>query len=627
MGIPVDASWLAYAFLLLFRIAVGPFLPGYVHPDEFFQGGQELFYGCPPTVPWEFEPDHALRSVIPPTLMTWAPLQMYRGLRFLARRAIGRCGSIDGTGSFSGAEVLVVPRIACSLMSVFFVDRSVWSICSAVDKPNKGDGRGGVPVPVLLVASAWPTLVMMTRPFSNSMESYVFASLMATVWKVTIGDESSVGFFFCWKIGMLCALGIFTRFTFAFFAVPILLCLLKHLSQMFGIQTSVLWRKIGWMAVFFAVLSLGIVMADTAFYLLRRHEASTLSSHRDNVLLPLDFSSLVVTPFNALAYNIKTSNLKDHGLHPRWTHAIVNMLIMYGPLTLATYFWIATKLLHSVGRTLKGSKLAEGDFLMVPASVVLFGLGLLSIAPHQEPRFLLPLLVPLVLLGEKAIRRFPKTGACTWVLFNLVLLTLFGVLHQGGVTKSLLAVGSMAPWGRQKQPTSWIYMRTYMPPTFLTRLPSDAASDAKTCSNHDEQGLCNQASHDSFGRRLDDACQKEEVYVVDLKGSSLKKLNGVIQTELACSDQFRGSRGNVFLYLVAPDAKQDGENHYPGFSLSPAGREGHFQLSNETYAWHLISSHGPHLTTEDFPPFGGSLAEFYNMLTLNVYNISCAEIV
>lgn len=42
--------------------------PGYVHPDEFFQGGQELFAGlllgvrgC--LVPWEFRPQHAVRSV------------------------------------------------------------------------------------------------------------------------------------------------------------------------------------------------------------------------------------------------------------------------------------------------------------------------------------------------------------------------------------------------------------------------------------------------------------------------------------------------------------------------------------------------------------------------------------
>jgi hypothetical protein len=51
-----------YALLIVLRVLVGVFLTGYVHPDEFFQGGQELFFGCPPFVPWELEPRHAVRS-------------------------------------------------------------------------------------------------------------------------------------------------------------------------------------------------------------------------------------------------------------------------------------------------------------------------------------------------------------------------------------------------------------------------------------------------------------------------------------------------------------------------------------------------------------------------------------
>eukprot|EP00551_Chaetoceros_affinis_P013204 CAMPEP_0203685960 /NCGR_PEP_ID=MMETSP0090-20130426/48818_1 /ASSEMBLY_ACC=CAM_ASM_001088 /TAXON_ID=426623 /ORGANISM="Chaetoceros affinis, Strain CCMP159" /LENGTH=126 /DNA_ID=CAMNT_0050555175 /DNA_START=99 /DNA_END=476 /DNA_ORIENTATION=+ len=32
--------------VLIFLRAVTCAFPGYIHPDEFFQGGQELFYGC-----------------------------------------------------------------------------------------------------------------------------------------------------------------------------------------------------------------------------------------------------------------------------------------------------------------------------------------------------------------------------------------------------------------------------------------------------------------------------------------------------------------------------------------------------------------------------------------------------
>ena len=37
---------LIYGLLLLVRILITTRLSGYIHPDEFFQGGQELFYGC-----------------------------------------------------------------------------------------------------------------------------------------------------------------------------------------------------------------------------------------------------------------------------------------------------------------------------------------------------------------------------------------------------------------------------------------------------------------------------------------------------------------------------------------------------------------------------------------------------
>ncbi len=67
---PPPWSYLALAGLRCLLVV----LPGYIHPDEFFQGGQELFaplllgvHGC--LVPWEFGPAHALRSVAFPCAM------------------------------------------------------------------------------------------------------------------------------------------------------------------------------------------------------------------------------------------------------------------------------------------------------------------------------------------------------------------------------------------------------------------------------------------------------------------------------------------------------------------------------------------------------------------------------
>lgn len=62
-------GWWPWPYLALVALRCLLLLsPGYVHPDEFFQGGQELFAGllldvpgC--LIPWEFRPHHAVRSV------------------------------------------------------------------------------------------------------------------------------------------------------------------------------------------------------------------------------------------------------------------------------------------------------------------------------------------------------------------------------------------------------------------------------------------------------------------------------------------------------------------------------------------------------------------------------------
>lgn len=624
----VKTSWIVYAFLLLFRIFVGPFSRGYIHPDEFFQGGQELFFGCSSDIPWEFEPQNALRSVVPPTLMTWLPLQVYRWIRVITERIIGRHETDVLTRSLSGLEILVVPRIACSLFSIVLIDWSVWSICRVNRIQDTTTKKTGVPIPILLLASAWPTLAMLTRPFSNSMESYALALLMTSVFTVETNDKHeflsnfSIGCFFCWKIGFICALGFFTRFTFAIFAFPILLYLLITMIQSFGMRKPIIWRKLGWMIISFACFSFVIIQADTFFYSIGRDDHFTNPSNYEDKPSLFNFTSFVVTPFNALAYNSKTSNLKDHGLHPRWTHAVVNMLIMYGPLALATYLSMSTSLLSCAGRYRK--TVEQGNILMVSGAVVFFGLGFLSIAPHQEPRFLLPLLIPLVLLGEKSIKQFPCTGICVWALFNLILFALFGVLHQGGVITSLLSLGSTTGWTGQIQPASWIYLRTYMPPTFLTRFPRKPVGDSSICGKDENRNVCQQISYNAFGAQPDESCQQEEARVLDLKGSGVEKLWETLRTELPCSNPEPDS--NNFLYLVVPStvAGKNNNGNTPSF-LSRVGREGRFQFPEETYEWNYIKGYGPHLTTEDFPKLDGSVAEFYNMLSLDVYNISCTE--
>ena len=325
-----------YILLLLLRIAAQWYLPGYIHPDEYFQSGQELWFGCPPKIPWEYHPTNALRSILPPTIMTYLPIRLYSFLM--------SSSSLPSLTSLSGREILIIPRLACCLLSILVVDWSVWKL-------SYNGSTDGVPIPVLLLASSWPTFVMLSRPFSNSLESMVLALLLRTIISkidtntAVTNITTSYSLLFALQVGMICSVGIFTRFTFAFFAIPVLLFFLYNMiqqqkqkqkqqsvkSKSFLLPTITLF----WMTISFLFVSAVIIFADTQFYNNNNKNNNTQGDGISSFL-----SSLVFTPFNALRYNSQVSNLKDHGLHPRWTHAGVNMFILFGPLTIIAYMSI-----------------------------------------------------------------------------------------------------------------------------------------------------------------------------------------------------------------------------------------------------------------------------------------------
>lgn len=69
---------------------------------------------------------------------------------------------------------------------------------------------------------------------------------------------------------------------------------------------------------------------------------------------------------------------------------------------------------------------------------VIIPLLLLSIFPHQEPRFLLPLLLPIVFSTSKYFSsHYMKDLKCIlpiWCFSNIIGFIFYGYLHQAGVT-------------------------------------------------------------------------------------------------------------------------------------------------------------------------------------------------
>lgn len=70
-----------------------------------------------------------------------------------------------------------------------------------------------------------------------------------------------------------------------------------------------------------------------------------------SVLIILDsvyFGSFQLTVLNSFLYNLDSSNLAAHGIHPRYLHSLVNMHILFGPLwsfaLAAVFYTIVTNL-------------------------------------------------------------------------------------------------------------------------------------------------------------------------------------------------------------------------------------------------------------------------------------------
>lgn len=167
------------------------------------------------------------------------------------------------------------------------------------------------------------------------------------------------------------------------------------------------------------------VATDTAFY---TGPAATTSFA---ALFKYIHTVPVITPINNLLYNTKASNLKQHGLHPHYQHILVNLPQLLGPA-----------LLLLIPRPFKLSSFSLENMLHNDRmTAAITGTVILSIIPHQEPRFLLPC-IPLILTCVQLpdSRTWRKRFWIAWSIFNGIMAVLMGVYHQGGVIPAQLAM-------------------------------------------------------------------------------------------------------------------------------------------------------------------------------------------
>jgi len=165
----------------------------------------------------------------------------------------------------------------------------------------------------------------------------------------------------------------------------------------------------------------------------------------------------------------------------------LNFPLLVGPLSVVALIEFVTFVKNWVLSSTEGRKstqkkkrtkgeLTLPEKLTLGGSVV-SGLFLLSLAPHQELRFLVPLVFPLILvlrgaLIEKwlSVRYFLPV----WILFNTVLAIFFGVFHQGGVLPSLIYLQNRTSKILPHNQVDIVYTYTYMPPRSLLTIPANS---------------------------------------------------------------------------------------------------------------------------------------------------------
>jgi len=375
----------------------------------------------------------------------------------------------DAVGLRSPVWAVLAPRLWLLLLSLAG-DAALARFCR----------RTGIDVrPVLLAGMAtWSGALLTTRPFSNTVEALWLVLLLWLVGEAVALSSRRVGPGKPppWAVhavqagaGVVLALGIFTRFTFVLFAAA------PGVAMVVLAASRGAWRAPAPEApgggasgprgrrspvpgtterppgrgdppgcdACGAAASLAVAAAEAlggfglAAWALIRLDTRWFGA-----------TETVVAPLTNLLYNLDSDNLALHGTHPRWLHGAVNGPLLFGPL------WPVALLLAPGALAALGAAPGPREAgRAVAAGVLVVGLLGLSLAPHQEPRFLLPLLAPLAVLAGPAVWGRPgeaeaargawrAPAAARWASWAWLVLGLvwYGCLHEGGTVRAVLGV-------------------------------------------------------------------------------------------------------------------------------------------------------------------------------------------
>lgn len=121
----------------------------------------------------------------------------------------------------------------------------------------------------------------------------------------------------CMEIGTIVAIGFFNRPTFLFFAAaPIFYWISRGFSKNYNQFVKVFNMR-------FSILLLCILPGVVLFILIDSFYFEHITENEAN---------WVITPLNFIKYNVKSSNLAEHGIHFRGTHTFINIPLLFNIL-------------------------------------------------------------------------------------------------------------------------------------------------------------------------------------------------------------------------------------------------------------------------------------------------------
>ncbi|KAJ8957814.1 hypothetical protein NQ318_001810 [Aromia moschata] len=471
---------------------------GYIHPDEFFQSvevlaGKFMDVECSP--PWEFNATFPIRSMAIPYFTIGMSYKVLNGINYILKVYLG-------TPVVTPYLLLIIPRLLMCLLS-FLVDYALYKICSNNNEKYKSR--------LVILGSSYVTLVYGTRTFSNTIELILFSILLyyvcesLTFSNILVKKRDYINYRYE-QSKTLAEKVKFHKLRLFLVSDTFRNCFVISTTHISGVRGSCpfffwLYRGVGtksvtalqfhWRMLLFCLCSIPsfvvCILVDSFYY--------GYITWGEVGMLDVSIDSFVFTPLNFVKYNIDSGNLANHGLHPRFLHILVNVPLLFNVLgvyvmySLMRYVYICFLRKPHLLPSVRSVKCLMTLSFLTPVA-------LLSVFPHQEPRFLIPVILPLAYLHGlsilpepdnilvEALKIQPKENRSEvqtthfplkiWLVANMLLMIFYGFLHQGGVYQATAYLQRdlvLAPSTTEFHiVTSHIYS---LPESFLMQKPSD----------------------------------------------------------------------------------------------------------------------------------------------------------